>query len=230
MLLSAKTISLVGIFAALHVILYYISSVLWRSWSVYLEPIIGIILGPWTGFLAAFIGSIAARIIKPSEFWMFGIIAEPIGAMICGFLVKGRWRPAAAIYAIMLAAYFIHPLGRWLPLWTILDILLAFALIYPASKLGEKMFEENIRHLSIGLILVSFIGIVADALTRIFLLIPVGLYAFFGWTPEAVYYVFTIEAVKSFIEDALIVAVSFLVNVPLLAALRNVKIKIPLSS
>ena len=226
---SAKTISLIGVFAALHVILYYMSSILWRSWAVYLEPIIGIVLGPWTGFLAAFIGSVVARLIKPSELWMFGVIAEPLGVLVCGFLAKGRWKPVMTVYAIMLSAYFIHPLGRWLPLWTILDVLLAFALVYPASKIGKKLFEQDVKYLSMALILISFIGAVADALTRIFLLIPAGLYAFFGWAPEAVYYIFTVGAVKSYIEDALVVAVSLLVNAPLLTALRNMKIKLPLS-
>jgi len=72
-----------------------------------------------------------------------------------------------------------HPsVWKWLPLWTILDILLAFALIYPAAKMRKSLFEEKVRRLPISLILVSFIGTVTDALTRVFLLIPAGLYTF----------------------------------------------------
>ena len=63
------------------------------------------------GVFAAFIGSVLARVIKPIDLWIFGIIAEPVGVLAAGFLAKGRWKPVVAIYAFMLAAYFIHPFG-----------------------------------------------------------------------------------------------------------------------
>jgi len=228
--LSTKNIAFVGVFAALHAILYFMSFGLWRNWAIYLEPIEGIVLGPWAGFSAALIGSIVARAIKPIDVWMFGIVAEPMGVLACGLLAKGRWRPVMVIYAFMLTAYFVHPFGRWLPLWTILDILLAFALIYPVAKMGKNLFEENVKRLPTSLILVSFIGTVTDALTRVFLLIPAGLYTFFGWPPEGVYLIFVAGAIDSYIEDALVVTVSFLVGAPLLIALRRIlDLKYPLS-
>lgn len=161
---------------------------------------------------------------------MFGIVAEPMGVLACGLMAKGRWKPVMAIYAVMLTAYFVHPFGRWLPLWTILDILLAFVLIYPVSRMGKSLFQENVKRLPLSLILISFIGTATDALTRVFLLIPAGLYMFFGWPPEGVYYVFVGGAVDSYIEDVLVVAISFLVGVPLLITLRKILgAKLPLS-
>jgi len=228
--LSTKEVALVGVFAALHVILYFMSFGLWRNWAIYLEPIEGIILGPWAGFFAALIGSIVARTIKPVDVWMFGIVAEPMGVLVCGLLAKRRWKPVAAIYAFMLTAYFLHPLGRRLPLWAILDILLAFALIYPAAKMTESLFEEDVKRQLTSLILVSFIGTVTDALTRVFLLIPAGLYTFFGWPPEAVYLIFVTGAIDSYIEDILVVIITFLIGTPLLLALRRtLGLKLPLS-
>jgi hypothetical protein len=227
--LSTKNIALVGVFAALHVILYFMSFGLWRNWAIYLEPIEGIVLGPWAGFSAALIGSITARMIKPVDVWMFGIVAEPMGVLACGLLVKRRWKPVIAIYAFMLTAYFVHPFGRWLPLWTIMDILLAFALIYPVTKISKGLFEESFKHFPITLILVSFIGTVTDALTRVFLLIPAGLYMVFGWPPESVYFIFVAGAIDSYIEDVLVVLVSILVGTPLLVALRKIHLKLPLS-
>lgn len=117
---------------------------LWRNWAIYLEPLEGVVLGPWVGFLTALIGSVVGRAIKPIDFWMFGIFAEPLGVLAAGFLARGIWKPVLAIYIVMLSAYFIHPLGRQLPLWTILDILFALFLIYPTAKLGRKLFEEEI--------------------------------------------------------------------------------------
>jgi len=228
--LSTKNVAFVGVFAASQVILYFMSFGLWRNWAIYLEPIEGIVLGPWAGFSAALIGSVVARAIKPTDVWMFGIVAEPLGVLAAGFLAKGQWRPVISIYAVMLTAYFVHPIGRWLPLWTILDILLAFALIYPVAKMSKRLFEENIKHLPIYLVMVSFIATVMDALTRVFLLIPVGLYMFFGWPPEGVYSIFVMGAVDSYIEDVLVVIVSLVVGVPLLLALRRILgLKHPLS-
>jgi len=205
----------------LHVVLYFLSFGLWRNWAIYLEPLEGIILGPWAGFSAAFIGSVLARSIKPIDLWMFGIIAEPMGVLTAGFLAKGRWKPVIAIYAIMLAAYFVHPFGKWLPFWTILDIILALVLIYPAAKLSKNLFGENVKLLPVSLILLSFVATVMDSLTRVFLLIPAGLYNILGWPPEAVYYAFIEGAIGSYIEDGLVIITSLLVGVPLLIAFKR---------
>jgi len=227
--LSTKCAALGGVFSAVHVVLYVTSFDLWRNWAIYLEPLEGILLGPWLGFLVAFLGSLVARMIKPIDLWMFGVIAEPVGVLACGLLAEKRWKPLAVIYAVMLSAYFIHPFGRWLPLWTILDILVAFILIYPVAKMFKSLFEEDLKRLPMSLALVSFIGTVTDALTRVFLLIPAGLYMLFGWPAEAVYLTFVAGATYSYVEDVLVVAVSCLVGVPLLAALRKTGFKYPLS-
>lgn len=214
-----------AVFAALHATLYFLSPpILWRNWAIYLEPIEGIVLGPEAGFYAALIGSIVGRTIKPTDpaLFIFGVVAEPLGVLVCAFLAKGKWRSAMPIYAVMLATYFMHHLGRWLPLWTILDILLAFALIYPVGKIGKRVFEADIRHMSIPLILISFIGIATDALVRVFMLVPAGLYTLFTPLPQEVYAMFVAGAVDSYIEDVLVVVVSFLVGTPLLLALRKI--------
>ncbi|MGC8939552.1 MAG: hypothetical protein ACP5KU_03510 [Candidatus Bathyarchaeia archaeon] len=195
-----------------------------------MEPIEGVILGPWAGFFAAFIGSVLARVIKPIDLWMFGIVAEPVGVLAAGFLAKGMWKPVVAVYAFMLAAYFIHPFGTWLPIWTILDILLALALTYPAAKFSRNLFGENVKLLSISLILLSFVATVTDSLTRVFLLIPAGLYNVLGWPPEVVYSAFIEGAVGSYIEDLLVVTTSFIAGVPILIALKTLlNLKNPLS-
>jgi len=230
MRVSSKKIALVSVFAALHAVLYLPSFELWRSWSIYLEPVEGIILGPWVGFASAFVGSMAARAVKPSELWLFGVIAEPLGVMACGFIAKKQWKPLLAIYVFMLGAYFAHPFGRWFPLWTILDILAALVLIFPMTMMSKRLFEENNRFLPFTFPLVAFIGTVTDALTRVFLLVPVGLYAVFGWPAETVYSMFILGAADSYIEDILVITVSFIIGAPLIAALKKIlALKQPLS-
>jgi len=220
---KSLNVGFTAVFAALHATLYFLTPpILWRNWAIYLEPLEGIILGPEAGFYAALIGSIVGRTIKPTDptLFIFGVVAEPLGVLVCAFLSRGKWRSALPIYVIMLAAYFVHPLGRSLPLWTILDTLLALVLIYPAGKIGGWLFKGDVRRLSISLILISFIGIATDALARVFLLVPAGLYTLFVPT-EAVSAMFVAGAIDSYIEDVLVVIVSFFVGVPLLLALRK---------
>jgi predicted membrane protein len=230
MRVSSKKIALLSIFAALHAVLYLLSFELWRSWSIYLEPIEGVVLGPWVGFASAFVGSMAARAVRSSELWLFGVIAEPLGVMACGFIAKKQWKPLLAIYVFMLGAYFAHPYGRWFPLWTILDVLGALVLIFPVTIMGKRLFEENNRYLPLIFPLVAFIGTVTDSLTRIFLLVPIGLYAVFGWPAVTVYSMFILGAADSYIEDILVIIVSLIIGAPLIAALKKVlALKQPLS-
>ena len=209
-------VSLASVFAALHAMLYFVSFGLWRNWGIYLEPLEGIILGPKIGFFAAFVGSLTARMIKPDTFWMFGVIAEPLSVLAAGFLSKGEWKPVLAMYTVMLSAYFLHPFGRALPFWTILDILFALVLTFPAAKLGVNLFKGNVRRLSIALALVSFVCIATDSLLRVFLLVPCGLHTLFFTSFEGLYAVFVGAAFDSYVEDVIVVVVSFLVGTPLL--------------
>lgn len=216
--------SLTALFAALHAVLYFISFGLWRNWGIYLESIEGIILGPKTGFAAALIGSLIARIVKPDDFWMFGIIAEPFSVLMAGFLAKAKWKPVLAAFAAMLLAYFVHPFGRALPLWTILDVILALLLIYPAAKFGRYLFSIDFKRLPLALVLVSFVCIATDSLVRIFLLVPCGLHSLFFGSFDVLYVVFVEAAVSSYIEDLIVVIVSLIVGAPLLASMIKLKI------
>lgn len=218
-------VALTTVFAALHATLYFLSPpILWRNWAIYLGPIEGVLLGPGAGFYAALIGSVIGRTIKPTDpsLFIFGVIAEPLAVLVCGFLAKGKWRSVMPIYAIMLAAYFIHPFGRWFPLWTVSDTLLALILIYPVAKVGKWVSMDDVKRLSMSLLLLSFICIATDALVRVFLLVPGGLYMLFTSSPAVVYGIFVAGAVDSFVEDILVVVVSFFVGVPLLVALKRI--------
>jgi len=214
--------ALTAVFAALHVILYLPDGP-WRSFVIYLIPIEGIVLGPAIGSSAALLGGVTARLIKPDILWMFGIIAEPIGVFTAGFLAKGRWMETTAVYGFMLIAYFSHPYGRMLPLWTILDLLIAFILIYPVSKVGKRIWTGDGKSLPAILLLIAFISTVADSMTRVFLLIPGGLYHVFGLSYDTLAYGWFIPgAVGSYIEDLLVAATTLVAGVPLLMALQKI--------
>lgn len=221
---KTRAISLTATFAALHAVLGFLSlGIGWRNWAVYLEPFEGIILGPKIGFFTALMGSSIARMAGLSNDWMFGVIAEPLSALIAGLLSKAKWKPVLAIFGAMLSAYFIDPLGRALPIWAILDILLATLLIYPSAKLSSRLFGTSTRRLSIALALISFTVIATDSLTRVFLLIPCGLSNLFSSDFGVIYGIFVQGAAFSYAEDIIALTISFLVGVPLLVTVLKLR-------
>jgi uncharacterized membrane protein len=222
---KTQVVSLIAIFAALHTVVGFLSLGIgpWRNWAVYLETLEGIILGPANGFFAALLGSSIARGWAGSSDWMFGVIAEPLSVLIAGLLARANWKPVIAIYGIMLSAYFVHPFGRALPIWTILDILFALFLIYPAAKFSSNLFRTDVRRLSIALALISFTVIVTDSLVRVFLLVPCGLYNLFAVDFVTLYGMFVTDAVFSYFEDFVAVAIALLVGTTLLITIFKLR-------
>jgi hypothetical protein len=212
--------TIIAIFAALHAVLFLPEGP-WRSFVIYLMPIEGIVLGPAAGFSSALLGSTIARLIKPTPYWMFGIIAEPLGVVAAAFLARQRWKETALIYGIMLAAYFVHPYGRLLPLWTILDLLAAFALIYPVSKIGKWVWESHGLRFPVAVTLIAFVSTVADSMTRVFMLVPGGLYSVLWPSYEAFISTFIAGAIESYIEDLFVCIATLVVGVPLLISLQK---------
>jgi hypothetical protein len=219
---TTKKVALIAVFASLHAVLFLPEGLPWRSYVIYLMPIEGIVLGPVAGFFSALLGSTVARLIKPSELWMFGIVAEPLGVLGAGLLAKMRWKELTLIYGVMLAAFFLHPYGTMLPLWTVLDLIVGFVLIYPTSRMAKALWGNKTRRFPVALLLVAFVSTVADSMTRVFLLVPAGLYQFFGFDFDALSGIFVLGAVGSYIEDLTVAAATLLAGVPLLLSLRKI--------
>jgi len=227
---SSQKVALVAVFGALHTVLFLPEGP-WRSFVIYLTPIEGIVLGPYIGFAAALLGSTTARLIKPSIWWMFGIVAEPIGALAAGFLAKRKWKEITLIYSIMLGAYFLHPYGRLLPVWTILDLIAALILTYPASRIGTNLWNNRTGLFAAALVMIAFVSTALDSMTRVFILVPMNGYQLFNFNYEDLAYGWFIPgAVGSYIEDALVCIVTLAAGVPLLMSLRKaLKLEKPMS-
>jgi hypothetical protein len=104
-----------------------------------------------------------------------------------------------------------------------LDTIVAVGLVYPASKLSKNLFSENVKLLPVSLVIISFVTVATDGLTRVFLFIPAGLYSsILGLSPAATALAFISGGIDSFIEDALVMLITLAVGVPILLALRNV--------
>ncbi len=212
-------ISSVAIFAALHTILGLIPGV-WRSQIILIEPLEGLVLGPIGGFLSALIGCLLARFIRPRipVMYLFGF-GEPIGAMVAGFVYKGIMLPVALIYTFMLVAYFLHPLGRVLPAWCLWDIYIAYIVLLTYPFFRDKIEEKR----GFKLLITALLGLEADVLARVFLLIPVELYQVLGYTESLLVVIWIEGAIRTPIETAIGVFTTLIVGIPLLSILDKIK-------
>ena len=219
-------IPLIATLAALHAVLSFFPGV-WRRWSIILIPLEGFIGGPVVGFIAAFFGSLIGRMLKPDAIFfenLFGI-AEALGALVAGLMIREKWRLSLLGYVGMLAFFIISPNSQGIPLWTLWDVYLALILIIPAAYLIKRLRIGGDRRLLIlSTILASFIAVEFDVLVRIIMFVPLGLFTLYPIPSELLPEIFIVGAFTTPIEALYTVIVTVIVGVPLLIILKKNKI------
>jgi len=185
----SRFLALIIVFASLNAIcdsfvgIPQFTEGVWYSWIFIMEPLNGIVLGPYAGFLSTFIGVMIGHFIYfrgPHEFLF--TLGAPIGAMVSGFLFRGRWKMVLTYYTALLGIYFVTPIAWQLPIWGMWDVYLAYASLLVATmmtvrkgswKLGSK------GQLLYAIVLCAFVGLEADVLFRIFVFVPCQTYRLF---------------------------------------------------
>jgi len=191
MKLSTKQISLISVFAALQVILGRLPGIPIVGLetgsiepTVLLLPIIGIVLGPWVGGLAAFIGNFITWLIPKTTF--FGLLmlpTGPVGAIVAGALArndkKSNWKVAAVVLLILDTLYFIFPVSMEVPYFAVLHIAaLALVLVFRDRTLAFLRSDDE-RKLTAGTAIASFSGTMANHMTGTLIFL-----ASIGWFVE----------------------------------------------
>ena len=222
-------LSVVAVLAALHIVLSYFPPLVgFRRMSIFLEPMEGIIGGPCLGFLAATVGWIGGRFVRPDVFWvenLFGI-AEAVGALGAGFLVARKWYLTAGIYGVLLLAFLAHPLARQIPLWTLWDTYLGFMAVFIAAFLVRRMRDgkSGASRLVPTTAVIAFVSVELDVMVRVFMLIVGGLYQLYPIPVGLLAGIFIAGAVQTPLEAIFCVLASTLVGVPALIAIEKGKI------
>lgn len=80
------------------------------------------------------------------------------------------------------------------------------------------------KKLTVAVIFIAFVSTVTDSLTRVFLLVPVGLHQLFFPKFETLYYIFVTYAAISYVEDVIITITALIISVPTLLVLEKGKI------
>lgn len=200
--LDTRRITLIAIFAAISIALDLIvtpgfSSGIWYGWVFIMIPISGIVLGPRDGFIATLISVMAGHsiVFRESVFEFIFTLGAPIGSAVSGLAFRGERSKILVYYTALLAAYFLTPVARLLPIWGMWDVYLAYIVLLGLSlmeRVGKLSLRRNPRFI---VIVSSLLGLEADILFRIFMLIPGRGYSiFYGLTPEVLAMIWSVPA------------------------------------
>lgn len=225
---ASQTVAIVAVFAALNVITDSFgglpSSGIWYSWNFLIEPLAGIVLGPLLGFAATFMGVMIGHYIYFIDAYEFLFaIGVPIGATISALLYKGKWKPVLCYYTILLLAYFITPVAWQIPLWGMWDTYIAFATLIAIIFLIKKnLWKHQLKKLPFILAVAAFVGLEADVLFRIFILIPCQTYRlFYGFDVETLQIIWGSGAIITPIKVAISTITTTIIGQPLIKTLRK---------
>jgi hypothetical protein len=201
MRIGVRTVSLIAIFAALGVVLDVVvtpafSAGVWFGWIFMISPIAGIVLGPYNGFVSTLIAVMIGHSLFPRDtiYEFVFTMGAPVGSMMTGFTFKGQLKRTFAYYTIMLGSYFATPVSRHLPIWGMWDGYVAYAILVILCAILITRGSAEIKRMS-PYAVSAFIGLEADVLLRIFILVPCqGYQFFFGWSPEVLAGIWAVPA------------------------------------
>jgi uncharacterized membrane protein len=174
--LSTREITLIAVFAALIAIVTRLPGIPISlgiptgkiEFSVPLYPLAGILLGPWIGAIAVTIGNFIAWLIPKSTVMGFLFIPAGAFAALCtGFLVRrtkwANWKSAGALLVILIALWYVTPVGREAPLYPFfLHVPALILILICRGKIFEFVNSASRRLVTLGVGIASFAGVMAD--------------------------------------------------------------------
>jgi hypothetical protein len=199
---GARGTALIALFAVMSIALDSMvtpgfSSGIWFGWVFVMSPITGIVLGPRDGFFATLISVLIGHslVFRGSIFEFIFTLGAPLGSAVSGMIFMGERGKVLAYYAALLVAYFLTPVAWSLPLWGMWDVYLAVLVLLALIFLEWSGRKDLVRSPRIIVALSTLIGLEADVLFRIFILIPCrGYSVFYGLTPEVLAMIWSIPA------------------------------------
>jgi len=228
---KSRFLALVAVFASINVVfdslmgLPQLSSGVWYSWIFIVEPINGIVLGPYAGFLSSLIGVMIGHSIYFIDVYEFLFtLGAPIGAMVSGFLFRGRWKMVLAYYTALLGIYFITPVAWQLPLWGMWDVYLAYVtlLLVSVTMARKGLWNPESKGLLYVIALSALIGLEADILFRIFVFVPGQTYRlFYGLDARSLIPIWVEAAAITPIQVAMSILVTTTVGPPLIRVINK---------
>ncbi|UCD96854.1 MAG: hypothetical protein JSV35_02010 [Candidatus Bathyarchaeota archaeon] len=200
-----------------------VPSGVWYSWNFLVTPLTGVILGATYGFVATSVGVLVGHFIYFIDgYEFFFTIGAPVGVAVTALVYENRWKPVLGYYILLLAAYWSSPIAWQLQSWAMWDTYLAFLILVATTVFGDRFLKKSSRNLSLRLVLAAFIGLEADVLFRIFLLVPAGTYQYFyGWDIETLRAVWVSGAIGTPLKVALSTFATVVIGKPIVDLIKT---------
>ena len=176
--LTTRNIALMAIFAALYYVLSIFSfniaapgvSGVQISLFALVASVFGLVLGPYLGTAAAFLGVIVAWTLPPSGMSPLGfpfLLSPPINAFVTGAIFYKKWKIAFVAFAVLIVAFLftppVQPLAENLTIIVavLTDKIFALLLIIPLIMFTKQLAITEKGIYTFYLVL-GFIGNQAD--------------------------------------------------------------------
>ena len=190
-----------------------------------MSPLIGILLGPYIGALAVGLGTLVGHFVYFRDiFELVFMIGAPLGAAVAGLVYQHRWKPVFGVYTILLLGYFLYPVSWILPLWGIWDILAGYGvlLLFILLVTRDLIPQSGERRRLLNILFATVIGLEADVLLRVFILVPGQTYwLFYGFTPEMLQLIWLVAGIITPLKVAMATLVGVTVGLSLLRILPH---------
>jgi len=182
-----KQIALLTIFTALYIVLRFIPYSLviggaggYLSFSDFLAPIIGILLGPYFGGLTVLLGNFGALGLGRTPVFVttpfLDFLPDFIAVVSVGFLMRRKWLPVVLLNTGLLALFLVDPLtsifvtipGTSISIpFAYLHIAAFIVLLSPLGRWAGKWVATfgKTKLLAAGLIILCFIATMMQHLT-----------------------------------------------------------------
>ena len=176
MKLSSRQVAVIAIFAAIYAIISRLPGIPTIGGGgkiepvLILDPIVGILLGPWIGGLTSLLGNFVAWMIPSVTFYgLLNLPTGPIAAIVSGSLAKNtkssNWKFAGIIYAVLMGLWYLTPPGQevlYYPFlhWTAFALILIFR-----EKVYSFLNAEANPKKALGATICCFGGIMANHMT-----------------------------------------------------------------
>jgi uncharacterized membrane protein len=177
MIFSTRQIALISMFSALIVVISRLPGIPILGGpmqgggsielSVVIYPLIGLVLGPWIGFVTAILGNLIAWILPTST--MFGLLLIPAGALsafISGCLshrfVITNWKAASGILSILILLWYLTPVGVEAPLYPILHLTALGLILFFRDRISLYMHSTEQAQQILGSAICCYGSVLTD--------------------------------------------------------------------
>jgi len=174
----------------------------------------GVVLGPVYGPATAFLGAVVGKTLTGGGAGLLFTPLAPVTAFVASMLARrGTWRYSAAVLALLIAGWYLTPVGRLAYVVPVLHLVGLLIVLVFRDRIGEMIRGSDRRTLSLGFLLCSAPSTLAGHLLGniIFALM---------FSPSAEF--FTAVLPVAAVERAVITVLATLIGVSLVVAVRLV--------